>query len=36
MEYIRYLVSKGYLGSEAIEIVQSKRDHGIGLQSVKY
>ncbi|CRG89793.1 hypothetical protein PISL3812_06832 [Talaromyces islandicus] len=37
MEYIRYLVSKGYLGSEAIQIVQYKRDapdHGIGLQAM--
>ncbi|KAK6810876.1 hypothetical protein RU639_013329 [Aspergillus parasiticus] len=37
MEYVRYLVAKGYLGGEAIEIVQSKRDHpthGIGLRRV--
>ncbi|KAE8329171.1 hypothetical protein BDV39DRAFT_203433 [Aspergillus sergii] len=37
MEYVRYLVAKGYIGAEAIEIVQSKRDsptHGIGLRQV--
>lgn len=36
MEYIRHLVSKGLIGSEAIQTVQSKRDppsHGVGLQS---
>lgn len=35
MEFIRHLVGKGYLGSEAIQIVQSKRDppsHGVGIQ----
>ncbi|KAL4960401.1 uncharacterized protein BDV14DRAFT_145804 [Aspergillus stella-maris] len=34
-DYIRFLVSKGYIGEEAIDIIQSKRDpssHGIGLQ----
>lgn len=37
MEYIRHLVSKGYIGAQAIQIVQSKRDpptHGIGLRRV--
>ncbi|BAE65154.1 unnamed protein product [Aspergillus oryzae] len=32
MDYVRYLVAKGYIGAEAIEIVQSKRDsptHGL-------
>lgn len=35
MEFVRYLVGKGLIGAEAIQIVQSKRDpptHGIGLQ----
>lgn len=35
MEFIRSLVAKGLLDSEAIRVVQSKRDppsHGIGLQ----
>jgi hypothetical protein len=37
MEYVRHLVAKGYIGPEAVEIVQSKRDpftHGIGLRRV--
>lgn len=37
MDYVRYLVAKGNIGAEAIEIVQSKRDpptHGIGLRRV--
>lgn len=37
MEYIRKLVAKGYIGEEAIQIVQSKRDpptHGVGLRPV--
>ncbi|KAJ5291056.1 hypothetical protein N7478_000307 [Penicillium angulare] len=36
MEYIRHLVSKKLIGSDAIQTVQSKRDppsHGVGLQS---
>jgi hypothetical protein len=36
MEYIRHLVGKRLIGSDAIRIVQSKRDppyHGVGLQS---
>ncbi|KAJ5407925.1 hypothetical protein N7509_001808 [Penicillium cosmopolitanum] len=36
MEYIRHLVSKRLIASEAIHTVQSKRDppnHGVGLQS---
>ncbi|KAL3473550.1 hypothetical protein BJX99DRAFT_233375 [Aspergillus californicus] len=35
MDYVRLLVAKGFIGDEAIEIVQSRRDppgHGIGLQ----
>lgn len=35
MEFVRSLVGKGLLDSEAIRVVQSKRDpssHGIGLQ----
>ncbi|KAJ5232652.1 hypothetical protein N7468_005608 [Penicillium chermesinum] len=37
MEYIRHLVSKRLIDSDAIRIVQSKRDppsHGVGLQSM--
>ncbi|GIK07578.1 hypothetical protein Aspvir_003244 [Aspergillus viridinutans] len=37
MEYVRHLVAKGYIGTQAVEIVQSKRDpptHGIGLRPV--
>lgn len=37
MEYVRSLVAKGYIGAEAIEIVQSHRDpptFGIGLRPV--
>ncbi|KAB8261535.1 hypothetical protein BDV32DRAFT_121454 [Aspergillus pseudonomiae] len=37
MEYVRHLVAKGYIGAQAIENVQSKRDppsHGIGLRRV--
>ncbi|KAJ5898708.1 hypothetical protein N7504_008996 [Penicillium tannophilum] len=36
MEYIRHLVGKRLIGSDAIRTVQSKRDppyHGVGLQS---
>ncbi|KAJ5585838.1 hypothetical protein N7450_005625 [Penicillium hetheringtonii] len=36
MEYIRHLVGKRLIGSEAIHIVQSKRDppsHGVGIQA---
>lgn len=35
LEYIRHLVSKRLIGSEAIQVAQSKRDspsHGVGLQ----
>ncbi|KAJ6155902.1 hypothetical protein N7470_006468 [Penicillium chermesinum] len=38
MEYVRYLVAKGLIGEEAIQIVQSKRDppaFGIGLRPVR-
>lgn len=38
MEYVRYLVEKGYIGAEAVDIVQSQRDpptHGIGLRAVQ-
>ncbi|KAL4895066.1 hypothetical protein BDV59DRAFT_174388 [Aspergillus ambiguus] len=37
LEYVRHLVAKGYIGNEAIQIVQSKRDppdFGIGLRPV--
>ncbi|KAE8131109.1 hypothetical protein BDV38DRAFT_290661 [Aspergillus pseudotamarii] len=37
MEYVRHLVEKEYVGAEAIQIVQPKRDpptHGIGLRRV--
>jgi hypothetical protein len=37
MEYVRRLVDLRYIGADAIEVVQSKRDpptHGIGLQSI--
>ena len=37
MEYVRYLVAKGYIGAGAIDIVQAQRDppsHGIGLRAV--
>ena len=37
MDYVRHLVSCGYLSYDAIQIVQSKRDppnHGIGLKHV--
>lgn len=37
MEYVRSLVAKGYIGAEAIDIVQAQRDppsHGIGLRAV--
>ncbi|KAF4186857.1 hypothetical protein CNMCM7927_005097 [Aspergillus lentulus] len=37
MEYVRHLVAEGYIGPDAVEIVQSKRDpptHGIGLRRV--
>ena len=36
-EYVRHLIPKGYIGVQAIQIVQSKRDpetHGIGLRRV--
>lgn len=35
IEFVRYLVAKGLIAAEAIQIVQSKRDppnYGIGLQ----
>jgi hypothetical protein len=37
MEYVRRLVDLRYIGADAIEVVQSKRDpptHGIGLQLI--
>lgn len=37
MEYVRRLVHLGYIGADAIGIVQSKRDpptHGVGLQPI--
>lgn len=37
MDYVRELVRENYIGSEAIEAVNSQRDppnHGIGLQPV--
>jgi hypothetical protein len=37
MEYVRHLVAKGYIGAQAIQIVQSHRDppnFGIGLRPV--
>lgn len=38
MEFLRHLVSKGLIGAEAVDIVQSKRDpptHGISLRPVQ-
>ena len=37
MEYVRYLVEKGYIGAEAVDIVQAQRDppaHGVGLRAI--
>ena len=37
MDYVRFLVGKGYIDAEAIVVVQAERDppsHGVGLHSV--